>query len=523
MNMFLNMTRKRRGNPDNEVNYQQIHVTLDGTSDGTGTILDPVDLYAVLNGSTPNVTPQAGDTIHIHEGRYVGEFIAWIGGTETEKINIKAYNDDLVIFDSHTPGIESEWGASIYTANDNLRFENLMFTSSYTERVTVQTGPFPEDIDHKGGMIIGSYNVDVINCTFYDIVGGAIGAYRDGGEFYGNIMFNNGWDAPDRGHGHSLYLQNGDINNPKIVENNMCYNGFMYGVKIYGTNVGLRGFNVKDNIAFNPAILSVPGDSKDSGRGIFIGGRHPAVGIDVQDNCTYKSEWGITVTGASLQIGWSEENEDVVCKNNWAVGGTRTLTIEKWRNADIQGNTVVARPKTATEPQLRDSVIRYYTHEAGNDGVFIDNNRYFCGDNPNPVEEDGWWISYESWQNDVGMDANSPFTIGLPTENHVAVIPNRYIDGRAHIAIYNWEGLSEVPISVDNVLNVGDTYYLYDSENLFGDPVETGVYSGGTINVPMELTEVRQPQGNYPVALIHTTSEFGAYLLTSTPLIHEFN
>jgi hypothetical protein len=60
---------------------------------------------------------------------------------------------------------------------------------------------------------------------------------------------------------------------------------------------------------------------------------------------------------------------------------------------------------------------------------------------------------------------------------------------------------------------VGDAYELLDAQDLFGAPALGGTYAGGTLAVPMTRTAVKAPVGNVPVAITHTSKEFGAFVL----------
>ena len=54
---------------------------------------------------------------------------------------------------------------------------------------------------------------------------------------------------------------------------------------------------------------------------------------------------------------------------------------------------------------------------------------------------------------------------------------------------------------------------MFDAQDILAAPVLSGVYAGGTIAVPMTHTTVTVAVGNVPVAVTHTSKEFGAFLL----------
>ena len=52
---------------------------------------------------------------------------------------------------------------------------------------------------------------------------------------------------------------------------------------------------------------------------------------------------------------------------------------------------------------------------------------------------------------------------------------------------------------------------MRDAQNFFGEPVLSGTYTGGVVELPMKLTEVMKPVTQQ--RLEHTPPEFGAFVL----------
>ena len=66
------------------------------------------------------------------------------------------------------------------------------------------------------------------------------------------------------------------------------------------------------------------------------------------------------------------------------------------------------------------------------------------------------------------------------------LLPNRYDENRAHLAIYNWQKAETIEIRVEPFLRDGDSYRLMDPQDFFGEPVAQGKCSSATIRVPMK-------------------------------------
>src|SRR5262249_48096717 len=47
-------------------------------------------------------------------------------------------------------------------------------------------------------------------------------------EVYGCVIYNNGWQGPDRGHGHGLYIKSNQ--GPVMLRENVIFNQFGYGI-----------------------------------------------------------------------------------------------------------------------------------------------------------------------------------------------------------------------------------------------------------------------------------------------------
>jgi hypothetical protein len=93
--------------------------------------------------------------------------------------------------------------------------------------------------------------------------------------------------------------------------------------------------------------------------------------------------------------------------------------------------------------------------------------------------------------------------------------PNKYEPGRGNVVVYNWDQRSSVDVDVSAVVRPGATYEVRDVQNLFGAPVATGTYAGGTISIPMTGTEKTRPLGAVPTIPEHTGVDFGTFVITS--------
>jgi hypothetical protein len=96
----------------------------------------------------------------------------------------------------------------------------------------------------------------------------------------------------------------------------------------------------------------------------------------------------------------------------------------------------------------------------------------------------------------------------------VFVRPNVYEPGRANIIVYNWSRQGSVSVNVANVLQVGDRYEVRNVQDLFGSPLASGTFGGGTITLPMTPVSPPVPVGFVSSPSPTTGPDFNVFLLT---------
>jgi hypothetical protein len=88
-------------------------------------------------------------------------------------------------------------------------FWGMEFTNTDVARVTDVPGSHPYNARNGGLNVTDGQGIRVINTILHDL-GSGLGVWKTAADFvaYGNIIYNNGWDSPDRLHGHGIYTQN---------------------------------------------------------------------------------------------------------------------------------------------------------------------------------------------------------------------------------------------------------------------------------------------------------------------------
>ena len=427
----------------------EFHVSPAGTPGGDGSKARPWDLQTALH-HPKAVGP--GDTLWLRGGTYGGIFTARLKGTREAPITVRQAPGQRATVDCRT----ADGTLGLFTVEgEHARYWGFEVTCTGTDRYADAKGSQPPE-SARGGVNCSGSNIALVNLIVHDGSNGfGFWSGGEGGEIYGCLIYNNGWDAPDRGHGHAIYAQN--KTGTKRLVDNVLFNQFCYGIHAYGSSRAfINGFHVEGNASFNNGAAKGPGNLAPC---ILVGGGSPSEGIVVKDNCTYSTGYGAT----ALQLGYGADNKDAVVTGNYFVGGS---ALRKWQKLDVRGNTFIAPAA------------------------------------PVSVEPPGADLA----------PANTLVT-GRPSGLKVFVRPNRYEPGRANLIVYNWDRKPEVEVDLKGVLKAGARYRVASAQDFFGKPVCEGVFDGKPVRLPM--TEYRAPppigkEGYVPPA---TGPEFNVFIV----------
>ncbi len=464
---------------------QQWHVSPNGTAGGNGSAGAPWDLATALKGPA-SVAP--GDTIWLHGGAY-GDgktvFESRLKGSASKPIVVRQY-----------PGERATVNGGIATYSPYTWYWGFEITNTNPNRGAERAAP--ECIDTYDG----STGVKLINLVLHDCAQGVgFWVYSPDSEAYGNLIYYNGWQGggTDRGHGHGIYVQNKD--GAKLLADNIIFDQFGLGIQAYGSsNAYVQNYTIDGNIIFNNGTLSDGAVNVDN---ILVAVGSGAKNIKVTNNYTYHTP---SENDGYSRLGWSwsPTNQDIVATGNYWIGGESAIEMWNWSRAQFTGNTAYSQG----------SITMNLGHQSGQStsNYIWDNNTYYGSGKFRYRDASQSW---SSWKANTKVDANSTYTAGRPKGVWKFVRPNKYEEGRANIAIYNWDGLAAVPVDVSSVVKIGAQYEVRDAQNFFGAPVLTGTYAGGTISIPMSGLKPAAAVGAVRAQPVHTAPEFGTFVILS--------
>ena len=461
-------------------------VSTEGKATGDGSRDDPWLLTQVLTQPPGSIEP--GDVVWIRGGVYRGPFVSNLSGTADDPITVRACEGEHVQLDLFNPDQREQ---AFFVLGDYVTYQGFEVTHSQPgPRTTEQGGPFQTDVN-RGGVSVRGHHNKFVNLVVHDLNAG-IGYWGNGGEIHGTIVYNNGWKAPDRQHGHGFYVQND--NGLKSVSDNIIFNQFGAGIHAFGTRASLNNLYFEGNVSFNNGAGVGEGFLPE--RDILVGGSTKVRNVTLRDNFTFQNGLDGVVDVGYL---WGPENEDGRFTGNYVVGSFRFL--QPFDDVVFTGNTIVSsRPIYLTTPQ--DRVTSDYEW---------DGNRYLS-EAAVSFNLDNSPSDFADWRDTTGFDTTGEVE-AVTTRPVVFVRPNQYVPGRANVIVYNWGKASVVEIDLSSVLQPGDHYEIVSAMDFYGEPLIDGVFDGQLIDLAMIDRPAPTPIGYADAAPVGTDERFGVFVV----------
>jgi hypothetical protein len=452
-------------------------VSPGGTPQGSGVLASPWDLATASSGAAGRIKP--GDTVWLRGGKYTAPtpngFTFEISGTPEKPIVFRNYQNERVTLDGYHDEITLTvkgrgylwfWGIEVMDSNP-------------TRTIDRTAGAHP----NAYGIATYAPGTRFINCVIHDTAEG-ISAYdaSEDSEFYGNLIYYNGFVGPDRNHGHGAYLQN--IRGRKLVSDNIVGDNFDQGFQIYGSGTAnIIGFRITGNASYNNG--SYPSPPHYQYNFLIAGG---AARRDIQFDSNYSFHTPDQGAGGYNVFGLYTMGQDMTITNSVFAGGYPGPTISM-QEGPIQftGNRIYMDPKGLDMARLE---MPQQSKNPNRSGWIWDNNQYyglnrfFLGTTDGQTPS-GTQLDFNVWKSSTGYDKSSSYRTTKPAGPWIYIRPNRYEPKRANVIIYNWDILDSVEIDLSTVLRNGDPYVIQDAENFYGHPVAHGTYAGAPVKLPM--------------------------------------
>jgi len=453
-----------------------------GTSAGTGTTADPWDLATALDGGHGN-TIQPGDTVWIRGGTYPGSFRSALNGTASAHILFRQYPGERATIDG---SLRADGTYLTFWGFEIMQSDPLVVVDRVLEANTIN-GRFINLVLHDAGFS---------GVNMADDAGSGV-------ELYGCIVYNNGWRENID---HGVYAMNATAGT-KYITDNVFFNNYARGIQVYEDGGLIRNFQVSGNVSFNNGTIS----SSSTQINLLISASVVTSGMIARDNLLYFSPG---VGDTQLRLGNYDTsdsalyNQSIEVENTFAVGGSVGLEMQyQWAQATVQNNTFVGNGSTDVVRTGGPSV-NVYTWSG---------NTYYRDPNATAWEQDGTPYSFNDWRTATGLGGSDQASSGSPVSTRVFVRPNLYEPGRAFIAVYNFAAQNPVSVDVSGIVAPGHRYEIRNVQNVFGSPVVSGTYAGGSVAIPMDGVQPPAVIGRTaPRAAPKTGPDFDVFLLTSS-------
>ena len=312
----------------------QWYASPEGGPNARGAKDSPWDLRSALGGRQ-KIAP--GDTLWLLPGTYKHPdrrqgspgYEVRLAGGEDKPIHVRGMPGGRVTLDG---GLSVVAPSTFLWVRDLEILVSENFTMSRTVR---QSGSSPGDYGRPwGGLNVHAGKAcKFINLVIHDNAQGiSLWSGATDTEVYGCIIYDNGWKAPDRGHGHAIYTQN--QNGLKTISDCIMTGGYGYTMHAYGSSR-----------AYVDHYLATRNICYDAGP-FLVGGGRPSRDIRVVGNLLYK---------VPMQIGYAAPyNEDCEVRDNVIVGAG--LEIKNYKKVVKEGNLVIG-PKDPRPSGVRAALL----------------------------------------------------------------------------------------------------------------------------------------------------------------------
>jgi hypothetical protein len=433
------------------------YVSTTATGSGDGSFDAPWTLQQAL-GQPAALGP--GDVVWLRGGTYTGTYLTdpslgrisfscGTHGTAAAPIVFRNYAGERVTIDGESNNVV-------------LFVQDCSFTWFWGLEVMSSA---PERSPSRAYIYCTAPDVKFINMVLHDMADGIdLWTTATNAELYGSIIYHNGWDEPNGGHGHGIYTQN-NSSGVKQLHDNIFFSQYGFNVKVWSTNQFIDNFDLRRNIAFNGGSLSEFASRKFN---FFVVGNNPnapARNLVVRNNYTYSGN--TTTTPPCNAFGPNYGVVDMQLEDNYLLGQFRVTG--PYVNSSVRNNVILG----------------------GTALPFITGTGFAVEDYPDNI-----------YSQELPADGLDYF-----------VLPNQYESGRAHVAVYNWSGADSVQVDISGIgLVPGDRYELVHAMDYYHDII-TGTYgAGGTITVPMTghtfaqaIGSAKPPVSQFPL--------FGAFVV----------
>lgn len=473
------------------------YVSPNGSSISTdGDFNHPWNFPYALSGAGGRI--QSGNIVWMRGGIYSGNFVWTVPGA-----TFRAYTNETPVVAGAALIVPAITGANVtpvLTINVGSGNIAILWGVEVKDEIDMTSLGTGSAGVAPAGISVQSGNISIRNCVIRNC-GQGLGLFDQRVspfELYGTLIYYSGNNAKD----HHLYVQTKGPSTFKF--NELLTFGCIQEYSIAFT--GDAGITAHD-IEMTGGVWWNNNDL------------HLAIGYSdgVNVNCTYNfchSYWLPSLTPNRgcyfANTGGPGSRQSQRVSNCYLVGGNAVADFRGFTSSVVTNNIFVAQPGNVVVASAGGASF----------GAVNYNRNWYWGTESTLFSGTGAG-DFTAWKSQTGWDANSTFTTGVPTTNHVVVRTNFYEPGRGHVIIYNWANANNVNANLSTLgLANGQPFRIFYAMNWKGNPVINTTYNSGapTVSIPMTNLVAEVPYRSYMPAVCKTSTAplFGAFIVVPT-------
>lgn len=451
-----------------------------------------------------------GDTIWLRAGTYgtgAETITASVSGSSAAPVLVKPFPGERATLNLTQLNIT---GSNVRYINDSVTAPGLIEIKRSTAA--------PDGTDLIRTQDAGN-GLKLIHLVVHDSGGVGISPQSETAdhEIYGCVVYNNGHSAQlftDTGaYGHGIYPHGTTTaGQTRKILNNILFDQVGYGIHAFSDTGNLKSFDIENNISFMNGL--------GLGYDMLVGGQTQLLNPVVKNNVALRTDGNLTAT-----VGYMAEGDAGTAATGGQVSGNYfagKVDLGNWDAGSLAftGNTCVGSAVESLEILFAGAATFSGFTFSGNAYAAVANGfgefaLEINGGTGSPTATD--YATIADWRTATGLDATSAFTQAASLGTKTFLFPSAYVPGRGHLAIHNPTSAATVAVDLSSVVTSGHPYAIYDVYDLWGTPILSGTYAGGTVSVPMTGTGKTPPAvvgGGFTATNAHPV--LGAYVVLQT-------
>ncbi|MQA28691.1 MAG: hypothetical protein GEU82_02470 [Luteitalea sp.] len=456
---------------------KSVYVSPDGSAEADGSQTHPLDLGTALGDGGP-VGP--GDTVWLRDGIYRGTFSSTVSGERDAPVYVKQYPGERAVLDG-----AGTLAATLNVTGSDTWFWGLEVTNSDPTREFEEPGDAATR--RATAIAVSGSRTRFINMVVHDALNGfVVTAKASDVEIAGCLVYNNGISDPRGAYGYGLLLESAGVTKAVDVVS-FGNQGRGIAASTQRRSGGTFLFDGVMSFDNGPSATATSHRTEN----LFVGTPAAAdVKVVVTNSHLYHAG---RVTGQNLSLaGPGRANGSVVLSDSVVLGGAVSLSLLNWQESTVKGN--LFQTQGSSNPNADQTLVSVRAPGDSPDPYQWDANTYV--DQTSHVyafvfrgatnQYGGGNLSFDEWRRATRFDANSNYSRDGLTGVRVAVRPDTYETGRAHLVVHNWDRKAHVPVSLEKAgLNAGDSFEIVDVRNYGGPSVVSGTYTNDPVELPM--------------------------------------